>query len=463
MSNNKDILTPLTFLTYSLGCRTNQAEIEKINLQLSANSFIPFNLCCFDALKLCCYPTVVLFNTCVVTQKAEKETRQKINELRRKYPKSFLVVMGCAVTTKEKYKINLPEVNLFIPNSQKKLALKKIIKYLKIKNDTLIHDRKLLRHFNKYQLSGRKFIKIQDGCDKFCSFCITCLIRGKPTSVPSQEIIKEINFWDEREIKEIILTGINLSLYSFERSDLQGGQTSLVDLVKEILKETKIERLSFSSIYPEMLTENFLKIVVGNPRTTQCFHLSLQSGSPSVLERMNRKTNLDKLLKQIEKIRKINPYFTFRADIITGFPDETDEEFQETLNFIQKAKISFIHSFLFSMRPHTKMEGLIKSEKYHEIENLIKKQRAEMLKKAVEEIRNNEAEKMIAQLFNCLIVRRNNDEWEGITENGWPVLAEQHSNIATEQHSLKGKIVRVRITDYKNNQLLGEIVSLPTN
>ncbi len=425
------ILPPKTFLAYSLGCRTNQAEIEDISLRLMA----------YGLRQKPGTPDIILLNTCVVTAKAEKETRQKIRELRKKYPKSFLVVLGCGVTAKEEFNINLPEADLYILNKNKDSVIKLLKKNF---NLTLKNKNSFLN--NNYIQSGRNFIKIQDGCDKSCSFCLTCYLRGIPKSIPPEKIIEEINFWVKNDIKEIILTGINIGLYH-----------NLTGLLNKILKETKIERISFSSIYPEMLTDEFLKIVVDNPRISQYFHLSLQSGSQTVLQRMNRKTDLNGLLSTIKQIKTKNQFFTFRADIIIGFPNETEEEFKATLEFIKKNKISFVHSFPFSIRPDTKAEGFLKSGKWQDLPKEIKKQRQKIITNQIEKIKRELAGKMTGQVFPCLIVREKNHVWESLSQNNWPVA------IRSKTKNLKGKIFPVKIIGFNNDQLLGEIVSLPIN
>ncbi|PIQ70171.1 hypothetical protein COS55_03270 [Candidatus Shapirobacteria bacterium CG03_land_8_20_14_0_80_40_19] len=423
MSNS--ILAPKTFLTYSLGCRTNQAEMEDIGLQLTANGLR-------QTLR---EPDLVLLNTCVVTAKAEKESRQKIRALRKKHPKSFLVVLGCGVTAREIFNINLPEANLFVSNENKDQTINILNKHLRARLIAPLQSKTCLN--NKYIQSGRKFIKIQDGCDKYCSYCLTRYLRGIPKSIPPEKIIKEINFWVKNGIKEVILTGINIGLYP----DLTG-------LLNKILKETKIERISFSSIYPEMLTEDFVKLVINNPRISQYFHLSLQSGSQNVLQRMNRETDLSRLLSIIKQIKAENQLFTFRADIIVGFPNESEEEFRETLDFIKKAKISFAHIFTYSARKGTVAYSL------SDLPSQIKKERIKRIVEAVKAIRQKEAEKIIEQTTNCLIVRGN----EGMTENGWPIQVR-----VRDRARVKGKILPVKITDFKNDQLFGEIISLPTN
>ena len=453
------IVTSKTFLAYSLGCRTNQAEIETISLQLTD--------CSLRQITRNEIPDIVLLNTCVVTQKAEKETRQKIRELRTKYPNALLVILGCAVTAKEKLKILLPEADLLIPNEQKGRTIK-IIEQKIYSNKQMIH----CNFENKYILSGRKFIKIQDGCSGGCSFCLTQFVRGKPTSAPPEKIIEEINFWIEKGIKEIILTGINIGLYNpTDRYTDRYHTCHITDLLNKILSETKVERISFSSIDPEILlsAKGSVPSFINNSRISQYFHLSLQSGSSSVLKRMNRETDLKELLTKLGRIKKQNPFFSFRADIIVGFPNETEKEFQETLDFIKKTKISFVHIFPFSPRKGTIAYEMIKSKKWNEVPKEIKRERVGKIRKVVEETRNNEAKKMTGLKQNCLIVRSlSRYIVEGISENGWPVLVKS-SKACPEQveglkvKSYKGKILPVRITGFEGNYLLGEITSLPTS
>lgn len=478
------ILPPLTFLAKTLGCRTNQAEIETISERLMVYGFRQYTS---STLPLFHSPALIILNTCVVTSKAEKETRKEIRSLRKKYPNAFLVVLGCGVTTREKFNSRLPQANLFIPNENKNNATKLILEvlHLQFRASTTPNDRVnqlKAKWKNKYQVSGRKFIKIQDGCYGGCSFCLTQFVRGKPTSVPLKKIIEEINFWVGKGIKEVILTGINIGLYGNDHSNQRSHLsislkerpfgTTIADLITKILEETKIERLTFSSIYPEMLTETFLKLVVGNPRITQCFHLSLQSGSQSVLKRMNRKTNLNELIKKLQWIKEKNPFFTFRADIITGFPEETEKEFQETLEFIKNARISFAHIFTYSARKGTPAYEMInvakrspsearsaKEEKWQDLPESLKKERSRKIRTVVEKNRKEEVKKMIGQSLQCLFVRQGKDLWEGITENGWNIRIK---NLEFRIKNLKGKISSIKITGFENDYLFGEIVGLPT-
>jgi len=202
----------LTFLTYSLGCRTNRAEINQIAQELTKYGFTPSDK----------EPDVVLINTCVVTAKAERETRKTIRHFRRVYPQAFLVVLGCGVDAREKLKINLPQADLFVKNLKKQNTAKLIaqrFRFAETQKATLQ---------DKYFLSGRALLKIQEGCDQFCAYCIVPLVRGKPKSLLPEGIISQIKDLEKQKIKEVILVGINLALYG---KDLK-SKTNLKSLLE---------------------------------------------------------------------------------------------------------------------------------------------------------------------------------------------------------------------------------------
>lgn len=506
------IVPKISFITYSLGCRTNQAELEVISDQLSVIGFVHNSL---NSNTQPLTPNLVLINTCIVTGKAERETRKAIRHFRKLYPDITIVVLGCAVTAKEKFKIDLPEADLLISNGEKDKAVGIILKYcsslstpLEInsvenydmttsrlvrhnaglarrvgntKNDMLLCNRITACHLSgsisssklitTYEESGRKFIKIQDGCSNRCSFCVTTHLRGEPRSEEADKIVNATNELTNSKIKEIILTGINIGLYGIDLKP----QIDIWNLVDQILKETKIERLTLSTVYPEMLWDKgsdpvkgrTLMKSIGNARLTKCFHLALQSGSPSVLRRMNRPTDLKKLLTVIEEIRRVQLDFTFRADVIAGFPDETEEEHQETLEFIRKARISFAHVFPYSPRIGTIAYEMIKKKKWKDLAMEVKRRRAREIRLLVGRLSSELSGGMVGKTYRVLVVREVGEKLEGISDNGQTVIINQKLKMKIKNDKLKvknttkGSFVEAKITGYKNGQLLGEILSLP--
>jgi len=350
------------FKTYSLGCRVNQAELENITLQLENAGYV----CDQNNAK----PDFVLLNTCVVTQKAEKETRKEMRKLRRLYPKSKLIVLGCAVNAKKEFGSKMPAADYFINNQNKSETIKIITNLFPVTNKPLASPFK-----DKYQKSDKVLIKIQDGCNYLCSYCIVPSLRGKSESVPINNIINQINNCKLTEIKEIILTGVNLSLYG---KDLK-PKVSFLDLLNKILKETKIKKISLTSLDPQLINKEFVHLLIADHRLSRNLHFSLQSGSPTVLKRMNRNSNLKNFVKYLNQLKTKDSNFIFSADIIVGFPSESENEFQETVLLIKQIKLKRAHLFRFSPRPGTLAFQKIQKGEWHDSPLEAKKEKMKII------------------------------------------------------------------------------------
>jgi len=400
-----------TFLCRSLGCRVNQVEINQIKRNLIKAGFLPW----FEKSKD--KPDIIVLNTCVVTQKAERETRKEIRHLKRIFPQSFLVVTGCAVSAQEKFNTQLPKADLFIPNKNKSQITKIILqKFSPNKYSNVFREKR-----------QRAFIKIQDGCNQFCTFCIVPYLRGQPKSKPVKQIIKEIKKLEKEGILEIILCGINLSLFG---QDLK-PKIDLTELIENILQKTKIPRVSLSSLTPNLINKKLINLYVNDwksnsKRLSPYFHIALQSGLKKILTKMNRpKTNLNKLKNLLQYIKQEIPEFNLRADIIVGFPSETKEDFRTTLHYIEECRIAFAHTFRYSPRPGTTAYKMIKNNQWREVPEKVKKERSEKLRNLVEKIRQEEAKKLIGQNLNCLILGKQKNYWRGLAENFWEVKSEK--------------------------------------
>lgn len=439
------ILPSPTFLTYSLGCRTNQAEIIDVGNQLICAGFVFFDP------KKHLSPDLIVINTCAVTIKAEKESRKTIRYFKKLYPKAKVICLGCASEF-------IKEADLVIENKNKKKFLSILFsKFPHFKLYNKSNDKVILSYISsrgKLESSARFFLKIQEGCNQFCSYCIVPFLRGVPKSEPPEAIISKILKLEKAGIKEVILCGTNLSLYG---QDIKKPQLNLTSLVKKILKKTKIERISLSSIEPEFLYTNdeFIEICLKEPRLAKYIHLSLQSGSKKILKEMGRKTDLEKLLKILRFIKEKHPEFTFRADLIVGFPTETEENFQETITFIKKVSIPFVHVFPYSVRPGTKAEKMIKDKIWKDLPTEAKKERLKKIVNLTKEIQNEEGKKMVEKILPCLLIKEN----EAIANNSWPVRINNQPLVISKQ-SKKGKIFPVKITNSAGNYLRGEIFSL---
>ncbi|MGB9911348.1 MAG: tRNA (N(6)-L-threonylcarbamoyladenosine(37)-C(2))-methylthiotransferase MtaB [Microgenomates group bacterium] len=424
----------IKFATYSLGCRTNQVELEEIQKKLANLGFLP--------VQLNQSPEIIIFNTCVVTQKAEKETRNMIRQLKRKNPQAFLVVLGCAVTAHQKKLINLPQADLFLGNQEKD----KLISVLKNKFLPFSSE-KPKKVKSKYQEGGRAFIKIQEGCARQCSYCITTILRGKPKSKTAKEIIEKINQLP-KNIKEVVLVGTAIDQWGIDLSP----KKNLLFLLKEIIKKTKIPKITLSSLNPEGLNKNLAEFIISNSRFSSFFHLSLQSGSEKVLKDMGRKYQFNQLNKIIQLIKSKRPQFVLRADIIVGFPTETEEDFQKTVQLIKQLKIAFVHIFPFSHRPETLAFKKIKKGEWQDLPLEIKKKRAKIIQKETEKIRKEIAESLKNKILDCLLLTKANHYWEGLAENSFPVKIKGNN-------FNQGDLIKVKVIDFKDNFLWGKVLS----
>lgn len=361
------------FKTSSLGCRVNQAEIENISQDLLRHGFSYSNNLIVQS------PNLLIINTCVVTQKAEKETRKEIRKLKRLYPSAKLIVLGCAVDAKNNFSSQLPEVDLCIANKDKEKAANLILKHFKLHQSSNISTYQSNNiPTSKYQKSGKKLIKIQDGCNYQCSYCIVPSLRGKSFSIPVNNIINQIN--NLTEIEEVILTGINLSLYGLDLKP----RTSLLELLSKILEETKIAKISFTSLDPQLVNRKLVDLYIRNKRLSRNLHFSIQSGSPTVLKRMNRNPNLKDFTKHLRELKNNDPKFIYSADIIVGFPDESENEFQETVSALGRSAhggqlITKVHLFRFSPRPGTIAYNKIKSGQWKDLPLEVKRQRERII------------------------------------------------------------------------------------
>jgi len=323
-----------TFMSFTFGCRVNEAEKQRMDQELLDAGF-SWNET---------FPDFYLINSCAITGKAEREVRQHIYQIRKKYPKTKIVVTGCSATLWLKNKTVPAGADLWIDNTDKfsiPSRLTELADLSTISKGETVPD--------KFLKTGRVMIKIQDGCNRFCSYCIVPYTRSRATSRTIREIIDEIQHI-KTPIREIILTAINTEYFG-----LDTGET-LSDLVNAILTQTKTDRVSFGSIHPWSITNEFLswyKMNKDNPRFVHFFHIPIQSGSTKILEAMHRPYKKEELLKNLEAIHNINPHALIATDVIVGFPGEGEREFEETYQFLKKSPITKFHVFRYSPRPGT--------------------------------------------------------------------------------------------------------------
>lgn len=427
----------MKFFSIAFGCRVNEAEKEAIDKTLIEKRFI------FDEKN----PDVYIINTCAVTHKAEREARNLIYQLRKKHPKAKIIITGCAATYWQKNKLyqNLP-VDDIIDNQNKaslpaKLHLRSVTRPQKSKN------------FSKFLSSNRLLVKIQDGCHRFCTYCIVPYLRGVPKSQPIKEIIKHINHINNKKChpefisgspSEIILTAINTEAFGYDTGE------SFIDLIDEIIKKTSIPRISFGSIHPWSITSQFIifyqKILTTN-RLVNFFHIPIQSGSNTILKLMKREYNTEEILEKLHALKKVNPLAFLATDIIIGFLEETDKEFEKTYQFLEKSPISRFHVFRFSKRKNTAAYFMAKNMK--EPSDKEKKLRSQSLrtlsqKKYLKFLEENLGRKTTALILN----KKEKDYFHGLLDNQLPTLIKANKNFSP------GEIINVKTAEIKNYILL---------
>jgi threonylcarbamoyladenosine tRNA methylthiotransferase MtaB len=331
----------MNFYVDSVGCRLNQSEIEKIALQLrAAGNTLVDNPAEAD---------VVIVNTCAVTAEAASDSRQKIRQAVRAGA-SQVVVTGCWATLEPLAAAALPGVGRVFENSRKDRLVAELLGVPSQDFD--------LEPMARQPLPGahqrtRAFIKVQDGCDNFCTFCVTRVVRGKSRSLPHRRILADIHSALAGGTKEVVLSGVNLGSWG---RDLD-PPSSFCELIRYILKETDVPRLRLSSLEPWDLDEDFFSLWE-NQRLCRHLHLPLQSGSAGVLRRMARKTTPEGYASLISKARQVVPNMAITTDIMVGFPGESEEEFSESLEFVRQMAFAGGHVFVFSPRPGTAAERM---------------------------------------------------------------------------------------------------------
>ena len=367
---------------YTLGCKVNQYESEAIAEYLEANgiSVIPLPAFC-DA---------YIINTCTVTAESDRKARQFIRRAISKNPNAYIVVTGCFAQTSPEDIAKIDGVDFICGNTEKLIAAKKIIEYFdmnksKNKADICVNDI-YSATFEDMSITKfdrtRAYVKIEDGCENRCAYCIIPSARGKIRSKAVQDIISEVEALVKNGCKEIVLTGIETASYGKDLGDI-----TLADLLCRVDKIEGLERIRLGSLDPSLITVKFVDKISKLKKLAPHFHLSLQSGSSRVLALMRRKYNSDMAMNAIKLLRDNIPNVCFTTDVIVGFPQESEADFQETVEFVKKAQFLTVHIFPYSPRKGTeaaKMKGQIsteeKSRRLHVLEEVSKNNTIDILK-----------------------------------------------------------------------------------
>lgn len=323
------------FKIVTLGCRTNQYESQAYSDQLRKLGYLPAEE--GEEAELC------IVNTCTVTESADSSSRHQIRGLTRQNPGAKIIVTGCLAERKPDEIRSLPGVDLLVPNKDKENLLSLALPEEEIP-EFAIHQ---------FEAHTRAFVKVQDGCNSFCTYCIIPYVRGRSRSRRLEEILEEIKGLIRNGYKEVVLTGINIG--DFDGAPVETERPiRLADLVRAVDAIEGLKRLRVSSIDPDEVDEDLADAILNGKNTCPSMHIVLQSGSNVILKRMNRKYTREIFLETVEKLKAARPDFTFTTDVIVGFPGESACDFEDTVEMMDKVRFAKVHMFPFSPRERTR-------------------------------------------------------------------------------------------------------------
>jgi threonylcarbamoyladenosine tRNA methylthiotransferase MtaB len=339
-----------TVAFHTLGCKLNFSETSTLSRQLEQNGF--------EKKDFAEKADVYVINTCSVTENADKECRQLVRRIQRRSPESFVVITGCYAQLKPQEIASIPGVDLVLGAAEKFNLIKHLANLTKGDAAKIcsceIDDVSDFHSSFSVNDRTRTFLKVQDGCDYSCTFCTIPLARGKSRSNSIEKVVQQANELASNNVKEIVLTGINLGDFGKGQTGGKKHDESFFDLVKALDQETNIPRYRISSIEPNLITNEIIDWVANSDQFMPHFHIPLQSGSDAVLKLMQRRYTRDLYIERVQHIKKIMPHACIGVDVIVGSPGETEDYFKESLDFIHALDISYLHVFTYSERAATK-------------------------------------------------------------------------------------------------------------
>jgi threonylcarbamoyladenosine tRNA methylthiotransferase MtaB len=378
----------MKFVVECFGCRSNQAEIQEWIIELERRGY--------ELTTSAAEATFGILNTCSVTEKAEKDVLRFIGRTYRHTGVQWLVA-GCTVSRERTGLDQKYRHYFFFDNRQKQRLVETVCELFPVDNRLIYHS----------AFRSRVFLKVQDGCNFRCAYCIVPALRGKARSLEKKDVLAKARRYAGLGYREIVLTGINLSSYGY---DLFPRQT-LLDLVGEMQHLRGVEIIRLSSLDPRFIRYHFIKELSSMPKVADSFHFSLQSGSDAVIRRMNRGSKVADYLKILSHFRDYFPEANMGADFIVGFPGESEREFQETVAFIQAAPLNYLHVFPFSPRPGTKAAVL------EPLPPLIVRARAAELKELGSQMKLAYRDRCRGKIFSGILIEENPNYALVVTRN----------------------------------------------
>ncbi len=421
---------------HTLGCKVNQYETQEMREQLKKNGYeITDDENVAD---------IFVINSCTVTSESDRKTRQCVRHYKKKYPESVVVLTGCMPQSFPEMAEKLIEADIVLGNRNNTLLVKSLNEYFS-NACRVLH---LTQHasgealvstgITDFEERTRATLKIEDGCDRFCSYCIIPKARGRVRWKSIEDIKKEVSALSDNGYREIVLVGINLSAYG------KGSELNLADAVFAVAENEKVQRIRLGSLEPDHITDELIEKMAKCEKLCPQFHISLQSGCDKILKKMNRHYTSYEYFDLCQKLRKEFKDCTLTTDIMVGFPHETQEDFEITKKFAEKVGLEKIHIFPYSRRSGTvadKMDG--------QIEKNVKAQRVSELSRVADKIRNEFLQEQIGKTVSVLIEgKQHGGEYFGYTPNYTPVKVQGDAEIGT--------IIEIEINSVADDYCIGK-------
>lgn len=432
------------FKIVTLGCRTNQYESQAYHDQLTQMGYFPAER--DEEAEIC------IVNTCTVTESADSTSRYEIRQLSRKNPGAKIAVTGCFAERQPNLVKEMEGVTHVIPNNDKSTLLSTLFPEIELPEFAIKH----------FEAHTRAFVKVQDGCNSFCTYCIIPYVRGRSRSRSVADIVKEVEGLIANGYKEVVITGINVGDFDGIDPDFDQkiqSKVRLADLIRTIDQIPGLERLRLSSIDPDEVDDDLADAILNGKHTCHSMHIVLQSGSNVILKRMNRKYTRQIFQETTSRLLQASPDFTFTTDVIVGFPGETEADFQETLSVIREVQFAKVHMFPYSDRPRTR-SALMPNKVPPEI----MKQRKHAVMHLSEQVAYKLRDKFIGRTM-CVLTENNEDSLNentksdgkkrkmvsGHTENFLKVYFPSNDHLANE-------LVKVRFIKNTAEGIIGEYI-----
>lgn len=420
---------------YTLGCKVNQYETNGMiqKFKESGYEIVDMNN---DIINIC------IVNTCTVTNMSDRKSRQALRKIKDRNPNAVIVAVGCYAQVAKEELEKMEEIDIVLGNDEKVDIVNYVEKFCNEKQKLVeIQDISEQKEFIDmgtitHTETTRAVVKVQDGCNQFCSYCIIPYARGRVRSRKTESIIQEIEKIAEKGIKEVVITGIHIASYGKDFENENG----LIELLEKINKIKGILRIRLGSLEPKIITENFMKRLIKLEKICHHFHLSVQSGCDETLKRMNRKYDTQELREIVDRLRRYYKDVILTTDIIVGFPGETEEEFEQTKKFLEEVKFYKMHVFPYSPRKGTRAASMTE-----QVDGNIKEQRSKILIQISNENQKRYNQQYIGKNVEVLFEEKEGKYIKGHTPNY--ILVKYETNENLENAIKKVKIVSVG-TDY---------------